>query len=120
MIPMIKAEIRMTGINHHWPQGIVKDLDASVLKKGSNSLARTKPMTKERQLYSSDSVKNCLIKLLRYEPTTLRKPTSLARLADLAVARFTKLIQAMMRINTATAPKSQIKRMSPCGSPSFK
>src|ERR1700733_152707 len=117
-MPTIKAESTITGNSHHWPQGMDRDLEASVLKYGSNSQASSKPITKERQLYSSDSVKNCLIKLLRYEPTTLRKPTSLARFADLAVARFTKLMQAMMRMNAATPPNNHINRISPCESPS--
>src|SRR3954468_3733579 len=62
-----------------------------------------------------DSVKNWLIRLLRREPTTFRKPTSLALLADLAVERLIKFIQAIIKIKPATAPKSQIKRISPCG-----
>src|SRR5665213_1281839 len=108
----------MTGSSHHSPQGMVSDFEASVLKYGSTSQASSKPITNEKQLYSSDSVKNCLIKPLRWEPTTLRKPTSLALLADFAVARFTKLIQAIMRIKAATPPNNQIKRMSPCERPS--
>ena len=38
-------------------------------------------------------------------PTTLRNPTSFARLAAHAVARFMKLIEAIIRMNTATAEK---------------
>jgi DNA primase len=37
------------------------------------------------------------------EPNVFRMPTSLARLSDLAVDRFMKLITAKSKMNTATA-----------------
>src|ERR1700754_1959704 len=111
--PETKANPRKTGSSHNCSQGIVNDLDASVLKYGNNSHASNRPITNEIPLYNIDSVKNCLTKPPRCEPTTLRNPTSLALLADFAVVRFTKLIQAIRRINAATPPNSHTKRMSP-------
>ena len=53
----------------------------------------------------TDSVKNCRIKLLLRAPTTLRMPTSRARLAERAVARFIKLMQAITKTKIAIIEK---------------
>src|ERR1044072_322349 len=107
-MPIRKADANTAGTSHHCAHGILSDLDASVLKYGSRIQANISPSTNEKKLYNNDSAKNCWIKLLRCEPTTLRKPTSLARLADLAVERLIKLIHAITKIKPATAPNRQI------------
>src|SRR5687768_15769255 len=71
--------------------------------KQSHEMATASPV--DRTVVNMDSVKNCLINDLFSEPTTLRIPTSFARLADLAVERFMKLIQASINTNKATAEK---------------
>src|SRR5512138_1147159 len=59
----------------------------------------------ERTVVKIDSVRNCLIKNLSSEPTTLRMPTSFALLADLAVERFIKLMQASTNTTNAMTEK---------------
>ncbi|MBA7635218.1 hypothetical protein ES703_42819 [subsurface metagenome] len=50
-----------------------------------------------------DSLKNCFISWLLCEPKTFLIPTSLARLADLAVERFIKLKHAINKTKSAIA-----------------
>src|SRR5665213_128869 len=76
------------------------------------------PRAKERKLYSKDSVRNCFTRLLRDDPITFLSPTSFALLADLAVERLIKLIQAIIRMKQAMAPNSQTNRISPWDKPS--
>ena len=52
-----------------------------------------------------DSSMNWLVILFDADPRVLRIPTSLARLADLAVARFIKLIHAITMMKIAIAEK---------------
>ena len=52
-----------------------------------------------------DSLKNCRINCGRPAPSTLRIPTSRARLVARAVARFIKLIQAISRMKNAIIDK---------------
>ena len=62
-----------------------------VLKSGINKPDKATPIIKAISDISIDSVKNWPISCVRVEPTTFLSPTSLARLADFAVDRFTKL-----------------------------
>ena len=48
---------------------------------------------------------NWLIRMPFTAPITLRTPTSLARLTDRAVAKFMKLMQAMIKMTMATMEK---------------
>ena len=118
MTPMMMAAMIMTGNNHHAIQGMLRFLSNSLLKKGRNNAARRIPNANEKMLNSKDSVKNCLMRLIRCDPTTFLKPTSFARLADFAVERLIKLIHAMIKIKQAMAPKSQTNRISPFSRPS--
>ena len=76
-----------------------------LLNHGRHSQAIPMARTVDITVVKIDSVKNCLISDFFSEPTTLRIPTSFARLADLAVERFIKLIQASINTNKATAEK---------------
>ncbi len=60
-------------------------------------------ITVEIKTINVDSVRNCIISSLRSVPNTFLIPTSFARLAERAVVRFIKLIQAISKINNATA-----------------
>src|SRR5690606_27031678 len=112
-IPIIKAEPKISIKNQPFAHGKFKTFPARVLNKGNANQEITSPKTKERKLKSIDSVRNWVINPLRCEPTTLRKPTSFARLADFAVERLTKLMHAIKRMKPATAPNNQTKRISP-------
>src|SRR5258708_19388191 len=114
---MTRAANTMIGNSHQAPQGKTSDLAASRLKYGSSSQASTIARIKEQRLKSRDSVRNCLTRLPRPEPITFRSPTSLARLADLAVQRLIKLMQAISRMKQATAPHNQTTRNSPSDKP---
>ena len=76
-----------------------------LLKAGRVSSTISNPSINAKKLTRIDSERNCEINLFFPEPTTFRRPTSLALVADLAVARFIKLIQAIKRIRTATTEK---------------
>ena len=76
------------------------------LNKGSKSHAIITAAAVATNVTSSDSVKNCAIKLLRGEPSTLRTPTSRARLEERAVDKFIKLTQAIRRIKQAIDAKT--------------
>ncbi len=52
-----------------------------------------------------DSVRNCQIRVFLSVPNTFLMPTSLALFAERAVDRFMKLMQAINKINNATAEK---------------
>ena len=95
---MMNAPTISTGNSHHSVHGKTTIFPISVLKYGTSSHASNKASIKEKKLYTNDSVKNCLIRLLRREPTTFLMPTSLALPADLAVERLMKLMQAMIRM----------------------
>src|SRR5450631_2460349 len=81
------------------------DLSASVLKPGIKIKLAKMATAREMMTIRVDSDRNCKIRSLRRVPKTLRIPTSRARLADRAVVRFIKLIQAMSRMKIATAEK---------------
>src|SRR5215472_11561987 len=100
------AETIMNGNNHHTVHGTLNDFAASLLKYGSNNIAMIKLNANESTLYCNDSVRNCLTRLIRCEPTTFLNPTSFARFADFAVERFMKLIHAITRIKMAIAPNN--------------
>ena len=53
------------------------------------------PNARDIKLNSMDSLKNCCISSFLLDPTTFLTPTSLARIEDLAVERFMKLMQAI-------------------------
>ena len=52
-----------------------------------------------RKVINIASTKNCIMMAICSEPSVFLIPTSLALLADLAVARFIKLIQAMIKMS---------------------
>ena len=53
----------------------------------------------------ADSVRNCPIRFFLSVPNTFRMPTSFALLADRAVVRLVKLMQAINKIRIATIEK---------------
>src|ERR1700733_14881429 len=75
------------------------------LNSGSSSLAPKTAITVAIKVTITDSDKNCAIKYLRGEPSTLRTPTSRALFDERAVDRFMKFTQAMSNINMAMAEK---------------
>src|SRR5690606_13459742 len=93
--PIIKAAPMVIGRNNEEVQGKRSSFPERWLKRGNNSQANNRPTTKESTLYNTDSAKNWPTKLLRAEPTTFRRPISFALLADFAVDRLMKLIQAI-------------------------
>src|SRR5215207_6238327 len=107
------AEAIIIGTSHHSFHGIDSDFPERRLKYGSNNIANTSAMANERKLNNVDSVRNCLIRLYLSEPMTFLNPTSLARLADLAVDRLIKLMHAMISMKHAIAPNNHTNRMSP-------
>ncbi|MNL62949.1 hypothetical protein D3C87_1870250 [compost metagenome] len=62
---------------------------------------------------NTDSLTNCLASNPLAAPTTLRIPTSLARSAERAVVRFTKLMQAISRMKMATTENTYTLLMLP-------
>ncbi len=118
-MPMPAADPTSMGISHGADHGMASDFADSTLKYGSSTTANRIASEKERKLNNKDSVRNCQTRLPLSEPTTLRRPTSLARLADLAVDRLMKLMHARIKIKMATAPNSQTKRISPFSRPVF-
>ena len=74
------------------------------LNDGSNSDTSPTASITAMLLSKIDSPRNCRINALRRAPEALRTPTSRARRADRAVARFIKLMQAINRMKKATAP----------------
>ena len=70
-------------------------LEAILLNEGIKKAARTIASTREIKVKTIDSVRNCSINPFLDDPTTLRIPTSSARPADFAVARFMKLMEAI-------------------------
>src|SRR5690606_7649295 len=113
-----RAAANSVGRNHQAVHGISMAFPAMALKVGSRTQAKTRARTKEIRLYSRDSMRNCPIKLDLWAPMVFLRPTSLARLADLAVDRLMKLMMAKSRTKTTMAEKSQTNLMSPCFRPS--
>src|SRR6185437_9343417 len=99
----MNAAAVINGNNHHWFHGIDSCVPEILLNTGNTRTAMIIPIIKERKLYNIDSVRNCLIRLPRLEPTTLRNPTSFARLAERAVDKFKKLIHAKTKMKIAMA-----------------
>src|SRR4030095_16253954 len=91
------------------------DLLATSLKTGSTRYAMMMASTSEKTAISVDSVRNWNMRNFLSVPSTLRIPTSLARLAERAVVRFMKLMQAINRINKATAEKIYTYWILPLG-----
>src|SRR5689334_7427594 len=82
---------------------VLMEAPINVLKCGRKNSVKAMASAMESTVVRKDSVMNCLTRLLFKEPNTFLTPTSRARLADLAVDRFMKLIQAIKRMNTAMA-----------------
>ena len=74
-----------------------------LLYPGINRNTMTTAIIIAKMLRKTDSVRNWVISRDREEPTTFRRPTSRARVVERAVARFIKLILAIIRINRAMA-----------------
>jgi len=86
----------------------------SVGERGGNEpLYLESAMTIAIIVKKKDSSINCLTSLVFEDPRVLRTPTSKARLVDLAVARFIKLMQAMIIIKTAIAENIYIYEIFP-------
>src|SRR5580658_3779855 len=84
---------------------IVSSFPESWLKRPRNAHAVKTAINAATAVTNIDSVRNWATRYLRGEPSTLRTPTSRARLADRAVERFIKLTQAMSRTKRAMAEK---------------
>ena len=80
-------------------------LPERLLKKGSSTTTRPTPSSNAMTVNRVDSPINCRMSWNRYAPITLRMPTSRARRAERAVIRFTKLMQAISKMNSAMAEK---------------
>ncbi len=65
----------------------------------------TTARTSEKKLVNNASPMNCATSIFLWAPITLRSPTSLPRFADREVARFIKLITAIMSTRTAMNEK---------------
>ena len=76
-------------------------LPAKPLNRGRTTQSRSKASPRPRNDRTRDSPRNCLTISERRAPVTLRSPTSLPRLAERAVARFMKLMQARRRMAAA-------------------
>ena len=83
----------------------VRCLPDNWLKYGISNDTMSKATSIEQKANTADSVRNCPINCPLNEPNTLRTPTSLARCAELTVARFAKFTPANNRINKLSAPK---------------
>src|SRR5665213_4423541 len=110
----MKANKTSEGNNHHSFHGKLSCSPAALLNIGNTMIAMIVPIKHEKKLYNNDSVRNCLMRLLLDEPTTFLTPTSFARLAERAVERFKKFIQANSKMKAAIAANKYTKRMSPC------
>ena len=75
--------------------------------------ASTTAIITEKKVSSNASPINCPINADRMAPTTFRIPTSFARFAERAVARFIKLIQAISKIKMATMVKRRTYSIRP-------
>ena len=77
-----------------------------IIKKWQHEICNaTIAISKEKTTINVDSTKNCAMRFLFSVPSTFLMPTSFARFAECAVVRFIKLMQAMSKINKATAEK---------------
>src|ERR1700722_975070 len=103
---MIRTKTSKTGSS--WPISwllTANSLPDSVLNTGRRAHARNKARVAPAIVTMTDSVRNWATRYFRGDPSTFLMPTSLARLADRAVDRFMKLIQAINRMNKAMAEK---------------
>ena len=75
------------------------------LKKGRTRTISRMDVSPTRKVKITDSVRNWLIRNRLDAPATFLTPTSLARLAERAVIRFMKLIQAINRMIIPTKEK---------------
>src|ERR1017187_1118762 len=80
-------------------------LPANWLKRGKSKAAATMAITNDRKQAIKDSTRNWAIRLFLRPPNTFLTPTSFARLAEDAVERFIKLMQAINKIKMAIAKK---------------
>src|SRR4051812_20538421 len=80
---------------------MISDLPDTWLNNGNIAHATNTAITVAVSVTITDSARNWAIKYLLLEPNTLRTPTSRARLAERAVERFMKLMQASINIKTA-------------------
>jgi len=83
----------------------VRVFSEKLLKRGSRSSIIKIEIKTAIKLIRIDSPMNCFINCVLSAPKTFLMPTSLALFADLAVARFIKLMQAINSIKTPTTPK---------------
>ena len=90
-----------------------KGLPVRALNLGRNNSTITRARVRAIAEIRIDSPRNCFMSWKRLAPTTFRNPTSLVRWTDRAVARFIKLIQAVMRIKNAMSVKKTTYWMSP-------
>src|SRR6185312_12684702 len=108
-----------TGTAHATTGGVISNcLPDNWLKAGNNRHAAATATKAAIKVTKTDSARNWMIRYLRGEPSTLRTPTSRARLADRAVERFMKLTQAISKINAAIADKMYTYCMLPLASSS--
>src|SRR5215831_12077506 len=70
-------------------------------KEGRSNLVKTIASRKAIIDIRTDSPRNCRINELFSAPSTLRTPTSAARLLERAVDKFIKLMQAINKVNIA-------------------
>ncbi len=105
---------RSGGIKYPIKWGPLNNVDtwisspANWLKGDKSKAAIPMAITKDRKQAISDSTRNWAIKLFFRLPNTFRTPTSFARLAEQAVERFIKLMQAINKIKIAMAEKIYI------------
>ena len=103
--PMEMAPPTTIDQKNHDVNGICNSTPAILLNDGIAICARNIAITEPIRDIRIDSDKNNRTRCIRYDPNTLRIPTSFARSADLAVDRFMKFTQARIRINNAMAEK---------------
>ena len=77
----------------------------ALLNHGNESSTRIRAKASASKLRITDSLKNWVISKERFDPDAFRKPISRALVADLAVERFIKLMEAMTRIKNAIRAK---------------
>src|SRR6185503_16616474 len=90
------------------PNVTVSSFPERLLNSGSSAQAPASASTVASNVTSTDSERNKAISRLRDDPSTLRTPSSRLRLAERAVDRLIKLIQAINNTKKATADKKEI------------
>src|SRR5690349_16747777 len=80
-------------------------LPETELKAGNNNKVKTIATINASILIKRDSPRNCITNDFFSAPNTFLMPTSDERLEDRAVARFMKLIQAIINVKMAIEPR---------------